>query len=336
MPAKNNSRIRPTPGVRTVSFTRLLLVMLAVASLAPLVLVIAVRAQQLPMDPGVRGGPPAAGHFFNDLTHDQTAVELSFFKNFIQINGVTEEQTGKLGLGPLYNANQCSACHAQPAIGGVSPSSNPAFQVYNTFGATNTIPFFELSNGPMLNARFPFQLGDPSVPDNQVHQIFTITGRLDAGACDLSQPNFTEASSMMDLSFRDPLPLFGDGLIEIIQESDILANQMTQCAAEGTTGICGTPSYAVDGGLNRFGWKAQNRSLLIFSAEADSAEEGVTNEQFPNELNETPACLINPIPEDHSQFAPLPPHRFPGDAERFALFADFWRRPRPPSSTRVP
>ena len=34
--------------------------------------------------------------------------------------------------------------------------------------------------------------------------------------------------------------------------------------------------------IRRFGWKAQNKSLLIFSGEAYNVEMGITNELFPH------------------------------------------------------
>src|SRR3989449_11211002 len=42
-----------------------------------------------------------------------------------------------------------------------------------------------------------------------------------------------------------------------------------------------------DGTITRFGWKAQNKSLELFSGEAYNVEQGVTNELFPTERDET-------------------------------------------------
>ena len=38
---------------------------------------------------------------------------------------------------------------------------------------------------------------------------------------------------------------------------------------------------ANDGTITRFGWKAQNKSLLMFASEAYNVEMGVTNQLFP-------------------------------------------------------
>lgn len=328
MPGTGRKHSASSPRAR--SLARFLLVALGALSLAPLVLVVAVRAQSGAQDPGVRGGPIGAGGFIVGLTTNQKSLEGTTEATFEEINGVTAQQTGNLGLGPGYDSNQCSACHAFPAAAGSAAFTNQDYSVFDTYGALNVVPFFEAYNGPVQNARFPGQLGNPALPDNGVHQIFTITGRADAGSCDMEQPNFSEAQSENNLGFRIPLPIFGDGLLEIIPESQITANQAAQCAQYATTGICGTPQIGPDGGFSRFGWKAQDRSLLIFSAEAYNVEEGVSNEAFPNEIDDSnPACVINAVPEDHSNFTNLPPHRFPGDPERQALFSRFLAPPVP-------
>ena len=51
-----------------------------------------------------------------------------------------------------------------------------------------------------------------------------------------------------------------------------------------------------DGTITRFGWKAQNKNLLMFASEAYNVEIGVTNELFPNERDDNPSCRFNPLP----------------------------------------
>ena len=298
------------------------------AALAILLAASHLKAQSAAIDPGVRGGALGAGQFFSGLSTNQLTIANNAKKSFGQI--VSVQQANKNGLGPRFNSNQCSNCHAQPAVGGSTGPNNGLFQVYDTDGATNYMPFFESFTGAVINARFPKQLTNLSVPDNQVHQVFTITGRFDAGSCDIPQPDFTVASSDNDLSFRAILPIFGDGLVEMINDRDIVNNRAAQCAQEATTGICGTPNRSSDGGISRFGWKAQNRSVLNFSAEAYNVELGVTDEDFPNELDETAGCVINALPEDHSDFnGTQTAENFSGDPDRFALFARFLAPPVP-------
>ncbi len=56
-----------------------------------------------------------------------------------------------------------------------------------------------------------------------------------------------------------------------------------------------------DGTITRFGWKAQNKSLLMFAGEAYNVEMGVSNELFPNERGAVPGCVFNPTPDDAQQ-----------------------------------
>ena len=50
--------------------------------------------------------------------------------------------------------------------------------------------------------------------------------------------------------------------------------------------------------MTRFGWKAQNKSLLMFAGEAYNVEQGVSNEVFPTERSAVPGCIFNSSPED--------------------------------------
>ena len=43
---------------------------------------------------------------------------------------------------------------------------------------------------------------------------------------------------------------------------------------------------ANDGTITRFGWKAQNKSLLMFAGEAYNVEMGISNQLFPQERDE--------------------------------------------------
>jgi CxxC motif-containing protein (DUF1111 family) len=61
-----------------------------------------------------------------------------------------------------------------------------------------------------------------------------------------------------------------------------------------------------DGTIARFGWKAQNKSLQLFAAEAYNVEMGVTNDLFPQATDETPECSgpRKPLPNDLIRVAP--------------------------------
>jgi CxxC motif-containing protein (DUF1111 family) len=193
------------------------------------------------------------------------------------------------GLGPRFNANSCAMCHSQPAVGGTSPAVNPLLQFANS---QNIIPPFLASDGPVREVRF---ISNPDGSrDGGVHDLFTISGRSDAPAgCSLTQPNFRAQLFQNNVVFRIPTPTFGLGLIEAIPDS-VLVQNVNQSANPGL-GIQGHLNRnGNDGTITRFGWKAQNKSLLMFSGEAYNVEMGITNLLFNTEREEAPNCSPNP------------------------------------------
>ncbi len=287
-------------------------------------------------DPGVRTGSVNAGQPFSSLN----TYQLQYFQDgqsrFQQTDHVAS------GLGPTFNSDSCSSCHAQPALGGSSPATaqypnigpNPQIEAAMADGASNSIPFFIAIDGPVREARFPFFVNSngslSNTPDGGVHALFTIAGRQDAGGCTLAQPNFEQMQKLNNLIFRIPTPLFGAGLIENIADETILAKMQANPSLKQQLGISGHPNYSAnDGSITRFGWKAQNKSLEIFAGEAYNVEIGVTNELFPNERANPPAsCLLNPTPEDATNFS-LSGDQIPSDVVEFAHFMRFLAPPTP-------
>jgi CxxC motif-containing protein (DUF1111 family) len=201
-------------------------------------------------------------------------------------------------------------------------------------GATNIVPSFVTLHGPIREARFKFS--DPptnSKRDGGVHALFTIAGRTDAGGCNITQPDFVTALSQNNVIFRIPTPVYGGGLIEGVKDSTILGNMGANAAAKIALGISGHENREGNTGtITRFGWKAQNKSLPIFSGEAYNVEQGVSNELFPQERDETAGCLFNPTSEDHTSFAPGPAKDVSADVIAFANFMRFLAPPTPVTS----
>jgi CxxC motif-containing protein (DUF1111 family) len=79
----------------------------------------------------------------------------------------------------------------------------------------------------------------------------------------------------------------------------------------------------------RFGWKAQNKSLLLFSGEAYNVEMGITNELFQTERNETASCQFAVIPNDVGDTAAKTPVDAVSAIEKFAFFSRFLAPPAP-------
>ena len=290
-------------------------------------------------DPGVRPGPAAAGGPFAGLT----VRELEHFNagvlDFAEAEEVDE------GLGPTMNLDGCGGCHAQPSIGGTSPALNPQVAFANKLGATNVLPSFIRADGPVREARF-VRNADGS-PDGGVHALFTITGRSDAPGCSLAQPNFAQQLLNKNVVFRIPTPLFGAGLIEAIPDSAILANAAAVLATKTPLGISGRPNFAVagrvisgqgnnngnDGTIARFGWKAQNKSLLLFSGEAYNVEMGITNELFPTEREENALCQFANVPNDALNTEAASPLDGTMAIQKFTMFQRLLAPPTPSLDT---
>jgi CxxC motif-containing protein (DUF1111 family) len=242
-------------------------------------------------DPGVRGGAADAGGPLPGLTANQLAFFDQGKDDFEEVEEVAD------GLGPTMNLDSCGGCHAQPASGGTSPKVNPQVAFATKRGADNKLPAFIRLNGPVREARF-VKNPDGS-PDGGVHAIFTIQGRDDAPGCVLGQPDFAKELFNRNVIFRIPTPVFGAGLIEEITDTTILINRSRDSSTKSALGISGRPNRnGNDGTISRFGWKAQNQSLVIFSGEAYNVEMGITNELFQSERDQTPSCQFATVPND--------------------------------------
>jgi CxxC motif-containing protein (DUF1111 family) len=261
----------------------------SVLSLAALFLAGTAFAQT---DPGVQSGNRGTGAALPSVLADDKPQILAFFDDalarFQAVESVSGSPTGNNGLGPRFNANQCSSCHAQPAVGGTGPAVNPQFLfVSDGVAPGNTLPYFITANGPTLEVRFPYFFNsngsaNTNAPNGGVEDIFTVASRSDAGSCSLPQPDFNAARAANDIIFRIPTPVFGAGLIENLDDSTLLRSQSAN--NNNKLGIAGVFNFnGNDGTITRFGWKAQNKSLHVFSGEAYNVEMGISNELFPQD-----------------------------------------------------
>jgi CxxC motif-containing protein (DUF1111 family) len=254
-------------------------------------------------DPGPRVGAPGAGGPLPGLDQGEIAffnASLMRFKALTSVSGgISGEPDG--GLGPRFNGNACAGCHAFPATGGASPPVNPQVALATLDGATNKVPRFITLAGPVRVAHL---LRNPDgSADGSVHDLFTITGRSDAKGCKLSQPDFAREAAKGNIALRIPTSLFGLGLIENVRDTGLIAEDNAHKSAKAAFGVAGKFNRSPDDGtIMRFGWKAQEKSLLSFSGSAYNIEMGVTNELFPNERDDNPQCLFNGQPEDSTNF----------------------------------
>ena len=287
-------------------------------------------------DPGVRADAPGAGQPLPGLTTQQLEYFNAGLADFAEAEEVDE------GMGPRMNLDSCGGCHAQPAIGGTSPAVNPQVAFA---GTTDKLPSFLQIDGPVREVRFVKNAD--GTPDGGVHALFTITGRPGADGCSITQPDFATAMANRNAIFRIPTPVFGAGLMEMIPDSALLANSTSNVAAKSALGIRGRPNFHVagrtvtgqtnnngnDGTVARFGWKAQNKSLLIFSGEAYNVEMGITNELFPTEREERASCQFASHPNSVSDLNATVPVQMMSSIEKFSVFMRLSAPPTPATFT---
>src|SRR5215475_15047411 len=233
---------------------------------------------QLPRDPGVRGGAPGGGQRLPGLQVNEAKLFEEGLKRANELEatcdtcsdvtpgGETGEdpllatKTNSAGLGSRFNGDQCIVCHSQPAIGGsggflvpnpgepnLRPPENPMFDLIpHRKGATNRVPSFITQFGPIREVRFARR--PDGRPDGGVHQLFTVVGRSDVfpasrpGSCsdaDLPQPDFETEYRNGNLRFRIPLQLFGLGIIDGIQDREIIRRYRESTAIRAQLGIGG-------------------------------------------------------------------------------------------------
>lgn len=249
------------------------------------------------VDPGIRTeGIPGS---LEVLPGANTTEQQLFFRGF---DGFGQGWEFGDGFGPRFNAFNCLNCHVFPSIGGSSPPSNIQEDIFERLqrrGGRNVLPPFIRADGPTLEARF--KRNPDGSPDGSVHPLFVISGYVDGGndasGCNIIQPDFQAEVARGNVSLRTVTPVFGLGLVEQIPESTILSNLAADASRKATLGITGRVNRGPnDDRIGRFGWKAQNVSLTLFSAEALAVEQGQTNMIFPNDSDETPGCHFAPTP----------------------------------------
>jgi len=312
-------------------------------------------------DPGVQSASRGTGAALQAVQSDDNGNNPglnAFFqdglKRFQDLESVSGSPTNNNGLGPRFNSNSCSSCHAQPVVGGTGAASNPQFTFAGSpVAPKDATPFFITATGPTREARFPFFFNsngsaNTNNPNGGVEDLFTVSGRSDAGACSLPQPSFAAAQAANNIIFRIPTPVFGAGLMENLDDSTLLKNRATNL--NNNFGISGNFNHnGNDGTITRFGWKAQNKSLHIFAGEAYNVEMGISNLLFtqdrplPGEDGNggtvstgLPSTCLNlagiGYPEDNSN-----PNSTPNAAvlDDVSAFANFMRGLAPPPTGSV-
>lgn len=230
--------------------------------------------------------PPAPGDPLNGLTDAQLGQFLLGRALFERLT------TPEEGLGPLFNAERCSACHSDPASGG----SGPALVLKATRYEDGHCDLLADQGGDNIQQRATALLQARGVTQETTPSRATATARVTGP------------------------PLFGLGLVEAIPEATILARQ--DSADVNGDGISGRAPRTAAGQLARFGRKGDAATILDFIDTALRFELGLTTARNPREES------VNgrPLP---ASVDPMPEPEF--DERGMRLLADYVRLLAPPA-----
>lgn len=244
--------------------------------------------------------PNLSGVAFNLHTDGDRAFEQAF---------VTAPAPNNAGLGPVFNNNSCIGCHVRDGRG------RPPLpgEEMSTMLLRLSIAGHGANGGPRPVPNFGDQLQTRAIVGMQPEgkALITYTERVeqlsDGSTVVLRVPHYTIAQAHVSLppdvliSPRIAPPVFGLGLLEAVSEADIL-RYADEHDANGD-GISGRANYVWDvvaqrPALGRFGWKANQPSLLQQAAGAYNGDMGVTSPLFPKEnCDGQPGCTSSPTPD---------------------------------------
>ncbi len=193
-------------------------------------------------------GPRALPQFGEPLADLDAGSRNAFEEGQGEFSAV---ETPEGGLGPIFNDSSCAACHTAGGIGGASETS------VTRFGRLVDGRFDDLAalGGSLLQANSI----DPEALEKVPVEATIVVRRITT-------------------------PLFGAGLIEAIDDDTIETNARRR-QPDGVRGRVARVLDVASGTVRvgRFGWKAQQATLLAFAGDAYLNEMGVTSRLFPTE-----------------------------------------------------
>ncbi|HEY7155358.1 MAG TPA: di-heme oxidoredictase family protein [Gemmataceae bacterium] len=181
------------------------------------------------------------------------------------------------GLGPVYNAASCVACHNQAGPGGAG-------------GVEHNVTTF------VITGKHPSQTREGVVHAEAVNCPPDTLRHVDPQLPEISKPTLPMLVSLpgmersrirfsngVHLSQRNTPALFGASLIDALPDRVLIANERKQqmkcglASAKSEDLPVGRALRLADGRIGHFGWKAQSASLSAFVQAACANELGLGN-----------------------------------------------------------
>ncbi len=238
-------------------------------------------------------GSGAFGHAFPEMSGAANELhgigDMQFEQTFVSAPAPLNP-----GLGPVFNSVSCTSCHIGDGRGKPpEPGEQPISMLFRV-----SVPGADAHGAPLATPGFGGQLQPRSIFGTQPEALVSITWTEntvalgDGEVVHLRSPQstftnaYTAIPADMMYSARVAPPVFGLGLLESIHTQDILSRtDEADANGDGISGRANTVWDILAGqeALGRFGWKAEQPTLLQQSAGAYSEDMGVTNPWFPQE-----------------------------------------------------
>ncbi len=229
----------------------------------------------------------ATSHAFSapapNLSADARALHLEGDVAF-EATFVTAPAPVNAGLGPVFNNTSCIACHARDGRSRASLLLRVSAGGRGVRGEPTTVPGLGLQlqdravAGASPEGRVVVEWAERAerLADGEVVLLRVPTYRIEGTRAPLP--------AGVEVSPRFSRPVFGLGLLEAVPEADLLALADAQ-AGQGE--VSGRPNWVWDPveervRIGRFGWKANQPSLLSQAATAYAEDMGVSSAVFPN------------------------------------------------------
>jgi CxxC motif-containing protein (DUF1111 family) len=199
------------------------------------------------------------------------------------------------GLGPVFNARSCVACHNQGGVGvgGGSGANVTLFTAPPARKSRQRRQGVLHRDAVTPDFQETFAHVDPSLAKFAAFQAKMLPMKPKADGREIEEPELPRNTGpAVTFSRRNTPALFGARLIDEIPERVILAEERRQrlrfgVAADDGDGLSGggRARRLADGRVGRFGWKAQGGSLAGFVEAACANELGLGN---PGQAQPTP------------------------------------------------
>jgi CxxC motif-containing protein (DUF1111 family) len=205
------------------------------------------------------------------------SLDASIGRQLFERNWVSAPSSTKAndGLGPLYNAPSCAACHIR----------DPNAEIDETTVAPGTIVRLGNASGrgdPIYGHQLQTRGVGGQTPEANPDITWTVTGTRRVATVKLFSQGYGPLASDTKMGLRRSSSLFGVGLLAQIPDKEILSHADPDDANHD--GISGRAAQLAIGGkqaLGRFGWKATQPDLAAQTSMAFLNDMGLSTDAHP-------------------------------------------------------